>query len=158
MKLQRSLSPRSLPTIKEVNPDAGKEGETSKEGKDKEGRSSAKRHRSGSNSSLKKALMLRSRSLTKLPTNPGDDFLEAIKPTAPTGGYAGGPSGSYTLHPGSLESHFNNIMHTRSHSDQSNSGDTPSLGASSSTHTVTTTKRRHKSSGKRPLQSSDSSA
>lgn len=117
MKLHRSLSPRSLPTIKETS------GNTPTDAAAKDTKpSTGRRQRSGSNSSLaKKALLARSRSLTKLPgTGIGEDFLEQIKmDQAPGYGGGGTTPRAYTLHPGSLDQHYGNLLggHAKSHSD-----------------------------------------
>ena len=115
MKLHRSLSPRSLPTIKETAGGTPTDAPpATKESKPATGR----RQRSGSNTSLaKKTLLARSRSLTKLPTNIGEDFLEQIKMDQ-SPGYAGATPRPYTLHPGSLDQHYPAILgHTKSYSD-----------------------------------------
>lgn len=176
MKLQRSLSPRSLPTIKEGNNPAAsaaasaatattasaKEPKDKEKDKDKE-RTATKRHRSGSSSSLaKKALMMRSRSLTRLPTNPGEDFLEQLKADQ---GFPSTPRG-YTHHPGSLDHLIPSVLgslpsHSKSYSDHTGHAIPPSSSSSSSTSsssnastTASTTspptplKKRHKSQGK----------
>lgn len=155
MKLHRSLSPRSLPTIKET----GGNTPTDPAAKDTKA-STGRRQRSGSNTSLaKKTLLARSVSLTKLPTNLGEDFLEQIKMDQ-SPGYGGGttPRSYHTLHPGSLDQHYGNILqgHVKSHSDHS-AEEMPSIS------TVSPKKRhksqdRHSSQGKKSSRSSPAAA
>lgn len=145
MKLHRSLSPRSLPTIKETAGSAHKDSPT-KEPSTKS--STGRRQRSDSNTSLaKKTLMMRSRSLTKLPTNIGEDFLEQIKINqSPAYGGTTTHRSAFSLHPGSLDQHYGSVLgHVKSHSDHSQD-ETPAPKTSSSP------KKRHKSQDKAQLQ------